>query len=548
MSRGLYRFYLYFVALALAESIVTSLGLLLNQILQRTPLQGQNYYGPGARPDATSLNLAVIEFVVTLVVAGSFLALHYWLIRRDSASDPAGARESGVRSFLLNWTEANATLTAVIAGVIAMWYIGQPYGSAVYPTAIALAALVLALALEWERRRLTPTRGAALIFDRLRRHVVPYIILLSVVIYTLYYLTNKLERLIGQQSLYSCNPLNSQNYNYQLPTCIGNEINGALLAAAVAVGSWLLLLWLGSRDAQSQMRQVMLLLGWASGGMITLAFALQVAIEYVLRRLTPAMGAPDYLNASDFGPWLVVAFVSLAVYGWVLRERAGAAMSSQAVRLTMRALAGVILAAPFWYGVYLTVVMYVTFLAEPGSTAPTLITWERSLSYLIAGVGYIPLAFWLGAGSRAAEIRGPRRGFVLALLAAGALVTASAAVSLLYSLLSSALSVPLAGRRSMAETAGATLLTGLALGGVYLFIALREQQFAWSPRAPEAPAAEPAMAPVAASGEAPTAPTAPATTASPSLDEVLSQLEGGAISRTTAAERIRDLARAGALG
>ncbi|HEX9039227.1 MAG TPA: hypothetical protein VF808_19765 [Ktedonobacterales bacterium] len=534
MSRGLYRFYLYFVTISLAESIVVSLGALLYQLLQRTPLQGSGYYpGFGSPSDSTPLSQAVIQFTVTLVVAGAFLALHYWLIRRDSASDPVGARESGVRAFLLNWTEANATLTAVIAGVIAMWYVGQTYGSAAPATATALAALVLALALEWERRRLTPTRGAAQVFDRLRRHLVPYIILLSVVIYTLYNLANHLERLIGQQGLYTCNPINGQQY--QLPTCVGSEINGALLSAAVAVGSWLWLLWLGSRDAQSQMRQVMLLLGWASGGMITLAYALQVAAEYILRRLTPNAGAPDYLNSSDFGPWLVVAFVTLAVYGWVLRARAGGAMGAQAVRLTMRALAAAVLAFPFWYGVYLVLLLYVTFLAQPGATSPTLASWDRPLSYLIAGVGYIPLAFWLGAGSRATEIRGPRRGFVLALLAAGALVTASAAVSLLYTLLTRALSVPLSGRLLTAETAGSSLLTGLALGGVYLFIALRERQFTGTPHIP-------AAAPAASAEAAEPAP-APAS----SLDEALRQLEAGAITRDAAAERIRDLARTGGL-
>jgi hypothetical protein len=214
-------------------------------------------------------------------------------------------------------------------------------------------------------------------------------------------------------------------------------------------------------------------------------------------------------------------------------------MSAQAVRLTMRALAGLVLAAPFWYGIY-SALLLVAGMVGPSPQTPLPIAWDHSASQLIAGVGYVALAFWLGASSRTWSINGPRRGFVLALLAAGALVTASSAVSLLYALLTRLLGVPQPDRLFMARSAGAALLTGLALGGLYLLIAVRERQFAGAPRAPDS--APPVSAP--ASADAPIAPIAPAT---PGLDETLTQLEGGLISKDIAAARIRDLARAGAL-
>ena len=88
------------------------------------------------------------------------------------------------------------------------------------------------------------------------------------------------------------------------------------------------------------------------------------------------------------------------------------------------------------------------------------------------------------------------------------------------------LNVPLDNWQEVARNAGAALITGLALGGLYLFIALRERQFVSAPRAPEA---------------------APAAAPSASLEDVLAQFKGGALSQEAAAERIRALAREGAL-
>jgi uncharacterized membrane protein required for colicin V production len=540
MTRGLYRVYLYVVTIALASFATFSLSFLLGELFRLTPLRGSSQ-----APSSAEITQAVILFVVMLVVVGGFGGLHYWLIRRDGAGDPQ-INESGVRAFTLNLAEGVAILIAVNAGVISLTQLGSYYGPDISaPLAGALATAALALALEWERRRATPTHGAALVFERLRRHGIP-LILLTTVLPAINNAIENTERVIAQQaSIIACSPPGSAG-KFQpsgpggappvfLPTCVGNEVYGAWAAAALAIVVWLGFLWLGRSDSRSLLRQVLLLIGWTAGGMILLAVTLERAAEYALRLVTPGADAPKYLDmynggpVYDFGPLFVAAAVALAVYGWALRERdPEAPMNAHAVRLTMRALSGAVLAVPFWIGVFLVLRNAINS-ASPGVTPPTANEWDTAIAFIIAGVGYIPLSLWLGAGSRAWEINGPRRGFVLALLAAGALVTAGAVATLLYTVITPLLNVPLDNWQELARNAGAALITGLALGGLYLFIALRERQFVPAPKAPEV------------------APEAPAGTQVASLDDVLAQFKGGDISQEAAAERIRTLAREGAL-
>lgn len=534
MTRGLYRVYLYVVSIALAGFATFSLFFLLNALFRLTPLRGS-----GSPPAGIEITQAVILFVVMLVVVGGFGGLHYWLIRRDGAGD-SQINESGVRAFTLNLAEGVAILIAVNAGVMSLSQIGSYYSPDISgPLAGALATAALALALEWERRRATPTHGAALVFERLRRHGVPLILLISA-LSALYSAIENTQHIIAQQAnIIACSApgsgvkfLPEGAQPVYLPTCVGNETYGSWIAGLVAVAVWLWFLWLGRRDSPSLLRQVLLLIGWTAGGMILLAISLERAAEYVLRLVTPGADAPKYLDTYnggavyDFGPLFVAAAVALAVYGWALREREpDAPMSAPAVRLTMRALSGAVLAAPFWIGVFF-VVRNAFEAFSPAVTPPGANEWDTAIAYLIAGVGFIPLALWLGSGSRAEEINGPRRGFVLALLAAGALVTAGAVATLLYTLITPLFGAQPENWQDLARNAGAALLTGVTLGGLYLFIALREKQFVSAPKAPEV---TPEAAPVA------------------SLDEALTQFKRGDITQEAAAERIRALAREGAL-
>lgn len=517
MARGLYRVYLYTVTILLAVFGAFSTSNLLSALLRLTPLRGDD-----SQPTSAEVTQAALLFAITLVVAGGFGALHYWLIRRDGVTDPT-LGESGPRAFLLNLAEGAALASAITMGISAFGQIGSFYSTISGQVAGALASGGLALALDLERRRATPTRGAALVFERLRRHGLP-LYLLGFTLFWLYNATHTTEQLIAQNSgVYACYQPNDSGFYPYIP-CVGNEIYGVWLAAAFATGAWLFVIWTGRRDARSLLRQVALLIGWLGGGMVMLVIALERGAEYLLRLLTPGATPPDYVNNFQAISFFVPAAVTLAVYGWALRDRGGdAPLNANTVRLTMRALAGAALAVPLWLGVAFTLYrVFQMFTAQQ----PSPNDWDAALAYVVAGVGYIPLAFWLGAGSAAWDIKGPRRGFVLALLGAGALTTAGGAATLLFAVLSPALNVPLDDWQDLARSAGAALVTGLALGGLYLFIALRERQFI---PAPPAPSQEPEATPAAA------------------LDEALAQFKAGELTQDQAAERIRELARSGAL-
>src|SRR5579859_4095439 len=241
MTRGLYRVYQYVVTIALAGFATFSLAFLLGALFGLTPLRGST-----PAPTGADITQAMILFAVTVVVVGAFGGLHYWLIRRDSAGDPH-INESGVRAFTLNVAEGVAILIAVSAGMSSLSQLGGYYSPNIStPLAGALATAALALALEWERRRATPTHGAALIFERLRRHGVPLILLASA-LPAIYTAIENTERVIAQQAnIIACSPPNPQGEFFPngpqsvfLPTCVGNEVYGAWAAAALVVAAWL---------------------------------------------------------------------------------------------------------------------------------------------------------------------------------------------------------------------------------------------------------------------------------------------------------------------
>jgi hypothetical protein len=473
--------------------------------------------------------------LVTLVIVAGLGGLHYWLIRRDMASDPQPGA-SGVRAFTLNLALAIATLVAVFAGMAALSSFDLTFqDNSAGSLAAALAALGLALALEWERRRATATRGAALVFQRLRTDGLGLILALTL-ISPLYSAVNQTEQLIGQRTgafMCATTQPNGPYIGPYYPQCVGSQLIGQWAAVALVLVVWLAYLRVGANDQRTLIRPVFLLLGFTAG-VIALIVGLQRAAEFVLRLVTSTADArPDYLNSFDFAPILAFAAVALAVYGWRLRQSAShAPLDAPTTRLTMRAIAAALFAAPFWIGAQMLLNdALIKFF--PG-TQPADTNWRQAAATAIAGVAYVPLALWLGSGSRAEGIKGPRRGFVLALLAAGALVTAGGAATLIYSVVTASLGVPLPDWQSVARQAGAALIVGLALGGLYLWLAAREGQFTRAPKPHTEPAAVPA-APGVVDGHA------------AALDDVLAQFQQGGLSQAEAAERIRALARAGSL-
>lgn len=526
MARGLYRVYLYVVTIALLIFGTVSVSLLLNTLLRMTQLRGSY----ATAPTGSDVTQSVVLTLVTLVIVAGLGGLHYWLIRRDMASDPQPGASS-VRSLLLNLAVGVATLVAVIAGASALSQFDLTFTSDVAsPLATALATAPLVIALEWERRRVVATKGAALVFQRLRISGVALILALTLLGFMLP-AVNQTEHFIGQSAgAIQCQVMSPTEpyYGQYHEPCVGSQVIGYWAAAALVIVVWLLYLRMGSRDLRTLIRPVFLLLGFAAG-VIALVYSMQRAAEYVLRLITSTPTArPDYLNNYDFAPALVYALVTLGVYGWNLRQGAHyEPLDEPTTRLTMRAIAAAIFAFPFWLGVQMLLNNLFIKLFPGSSPADT--NWRTAAAFAIAGLAYIPLALWLGRSSATEGIKGPRRGFVLALLAAGALVTTGGLATLITSVVTAILNVPLPDWESIARHAGAALIVGLILGGIYLWLAIREGQFARAPK-PEAP-------------EAPEAPTI----AGAALDEVLSQFQQGGLTQAEAAERIRALAREGSL-
>lgn len=531
MARGLYRAYLYVVTIALAVFLTVSVSSLLSVLLRLTALRG-NY---DSVPTGASVTQNVVLALVTLIIVAGLGGLHYWLIRRDMSSDPQPG-ESGVRAFTLNLALGVATLVAVSAGAAALSQFDLTFQNELaFSLATAISALGLALALAWERQRATPTRGAALVFQRLRIDGLGLIL----AFFTLTMLSSavsRTENLIGNASgAIPCVAVQPQGpfTGPYLPTCVGSELIGIWAAAALVIVVWLIYLFRAGLQ-RTLIRPVFLLLGFAAG-IVSLIYGLQRLAEYLLRLITATPGsAPDYFNNFNAAPTLVFAALALAVYGWRLtRSEAHQPLDALTTRLSIRAISAAIFAGPFWVGAWMllndALIKYF-----PG-TQPSDTNWHLAFATAIAGVAYVPLALWLGAATRVEGVKGPRRGFVLALLAAGALATAGGAATLIYSVVTATLGVPLPNWQDVARQAGAALIVGLAVGGLYLWLAVREGQFTRAPR----PEAEPATdiegaATSAANGHV-------------ALDDVLAQFQQGGLSQAEAAERIRTLARAGAL-
>ena len=531
MAKGLYRVYLYVVTIALLIFATVSVSALLNTLLRLTPLRGSNSYT--SAPTGAEITQNVTLALVTLVIVAGLGGLHYWLIRRDMAGDPQPGA-SGVRSLMLNLAVGVATLVAVTTGASALSQFDLTFNNDLSMSlAVALTTAALVIALEWERRRAVATKGAALVFQRLRISGVALILALTLV----GFMSNAVyqtEQGIGQASgAYTCwvtEPTGPTSGGEFYGPCVGSQVIGYWAAVALVVLAWLIYLRMSASDLRTLIRPIFMLLGFAAG-VIALVYGLQRAAEYVLRLITSTDATrPDYLHGFDFAPSLTYAAVVLGVYGWNLRRGAQfEPLDAPTTHLTMRAIAAAIFAFPFWLGAQM-LLNNLFIKLFPGSVI-TDTYWHTALAFAIAGLAYVPLALWLGRSSSVEGIKGPRRGFVLALLAAGALVTAGGLATLIYSVVTALLNVPLPDWESVARYAGAALIVGLILGGLYFWLALREGQFTRAPR-PETP-------------EAPEAPVAGAIDAA--LDDVLAAFQQGRLTQAEAAERIRTLSREGVL-
>src|SRR5256714_14895204 len=116
--RGLYRFYLYAVFIAMLLFATSGVIQLLTVLLQSV------FKDPNNTPSGASLVQALVYGIVSLITAALFGGLHYWLIRRDMHNDPM-AGNSAVRAFFLNVVELISLPLAVGSGTSMISAIGQ---------------------------------------------------------------------------------------------------------------------------------------------------------------------------------------------------------------------------------------------------------------------------------------------------------------------------------------------------------------------------------------------------------------------------------------
>jgi hypothetical protein len=526
MLRSLARVYYYFVVVAMLVLAAVGLGILLSQVLRYTPLNADN-----PLPTPQELTQAEVFAVVFWLIAGVLGGLHYFLIRRDLATDP-GAGAGGVRSFFLNAAEFVAGWVGISAAASGLSLLGAPrypyeqyLPSAAPPIASAAAAYFIVVLAELERRRTQTGRGAPIIFQRLHFYAIQFIVLIYTMVYLFMAVQTTLQTTIFASTINTCEPTGPDGQQF----CPQLNVLGPWATFIFCVALFGVYWLLSRRDTGSALRQVQQLLGLAAGS-VELAFGLYGLLNLLLSAAlsAPAQNGQFEQALVSILPQLVVGALTAAVYVvWVWSERGVSRMGSEATILTVAAVLAAVGAVFFWVGIYLNTHRVAEILTNPSFQSNTY-DWAGPAAAALTGALYIPISLYLRRVTGSTGVNGPRRAFVLALLASGILTIAIGGGIALVTALTAALGSPLDTSGESTRLGTALLLTGLALAALYGWSAVSEHLFG-------ARSAEPAGAPASVSQ-----PQAPA-----SVEAVLDDLLAGRLTREEAAMRVREAARAG---
>ncbi len=253
--RGLYRFYLYAVFIAMLLFATSGVIQLLTVLLQSV------FKDPNNTPSGASLVQALVYGIVSLITAALFGGLHYWLIRRDMHNDPM-AGNSAVRAFFLNVVELISLPLAVGSGTSMISAIGQHNASGLSSsTAFTITFLGLWLLLEWERRRVPASSGTALVFQRLHLYGTQLILLFILTSSWLQSIGQLVDKVFfgGAGALATCAGSTG---------CQGSDL-AAVLANVIST-LWVVLFWIGygwlsRNDTASAFRRVFHFIGFGFG-------------------------------------------------------------------------------------------------------------------------------------------------------------------------------------------------------------------------------------------------------------------------------------------
>lgn len=522
MVRNLYRTYLYIVCIALLIVVSVAINGLLSTIFLQTPLRG-NIQEPTSRSDVVqSVTFAIVAFIVAGLIGG----LHYWLLQRDLSADPVSGG-GGVRAFFLDISAAVSAIIVIAAFTATLTELGDADNSPAYSLATTFAAAVFYAVVELERRRAPATTRVALAFQRLHLYGVPFITVFIAASYWSSAISVSLDALFGRLGIArAC----SDPYS---PPCYFGTTDARNIFAHWATVLWLFVawyayIWLARGDGRSAIRQI-LHLGSLATGVILVVVGLQRGLEALFRLVEGlqiswvdvAEGGFSFVGPLTFG------LIAFAAYLALYRREAELLPTGPVVGfLTLRAVIGLIFAVPFFTGSGL-VLEHIIQNAIPAGSKPGPEHLANALALLIAGVGYPPFAISLARESTAPEHSGPRRAFVLILLAGGTITGVVGLVIALRAIITAALGAPLDEWQRVAVDGAVTLVIGGIIAGLYGWLAAREHVFTLP------------------TTQAPVAPSAPAPAEAASVEDVLDELIAGKITRDEAAAQVRQLARAG---
>jgi Domain of unknown function (DUF5671) len=520
MARSLYRVFLYVVVNVMLGFAAFSLGSLLTTIFGLTPLRGGNTPPSGSALVQTTV-LAAVALVFFLALGGLF----YWLIRRDMAQDPAAAR-GAVRAIFLNLAQAVAAIIAIFAGLTFCEGIGQPgpylpdLSGSLAATLVAVAVFVLEQA---ERRRAAPADGAPLVLQRVHLYGVQVVVLVTAAS-VWHSAIDASERVVlanfglinGPCDL---SPLNQPPAPFVCP--YASTMTGLWLAVLWTVAAWLVYFMLVRRDAHSVLRVLGQYAGFLTG-LISVLIGVEQAVELGLRGAfgVEANIASALVSSYQFFPTLIFGAVAMAVYGaWQQRESSASPLGEQGTELTTLTLTTITVGVPF----YVAIVQLLHILGERAFAGTALAPADlaASLALLFIGLAHPFTALELRRRTVGGAPIGPRRGFVLAGLAAGALAGAIGGAIALYLLITALLGSPVGTDWPTNARMGAVVfLVGAFITGVHLWRAVVERSFAAHPGAAGAADAAPPQ----------------------SIEAILDELLAGKITRDQAVARLRSLA------
>lgn len=519
MTRNLYRIYLYIVGLLSLIFAAAGAFMLLSRLLALTALAGVYTI----HPTREEIVQGIVFAVVSWVIAGALGGLHYWLIRRDMRGDPT-AGGSAIRAFFLNLAEALAAVIAMIAGVSALSGLGSSEASQFYaagPVAMAIVVFAVFVLLELERRRTRAAPGLATTFQRLHLYGVP---LVFVVFFGINVLPEAVRATIaailnntGQYVACSAATKFGAGGPCYLAVQLGPLWGAVLLVAAGWIGYALAV----REDAHSSLRQVLHLAGFAFGAIMTVV-GIEGAVELGFRALLaiPVQWSDIVTSYNFVGPLIFGVVVALSYGLWLRAEAHGLPMGAVTAGQTAEAIVAGILAAPLWWGLG-SLLRNATESLVAGGSQPSTGDWAMAYALAVTGIAYVALDLDLRRRSIQTANTGPRRGFVLALLAAGSLTGAVGAVVALYAIGTNLLGAPLSNWQEVARTGAVALVVGAVIAGIYVWQALREHFFQAAPKQPETP------------------PAAPAELAS--VESVLDAYAAGALKRDDATRRIHEM-------